>query len=43
LAEAEDQSGHFKTFGARLPAALEQERQDLIRRLKAAPSLWAAE
>jgi phosphoenolpyruvate carboxykinase (GTP) len=43
LAEAEEQSGHFKTFGDRLPAALEEERQALIRRLKAAPRLWAAE
>ena len=43
LEEAEDQSVHFESFGMRLPPALETERQDLIRRLKAAPPLWSAE
>jgi len=40
LAEAEEQSGHFNTFGARLPAELEIERKELIRRLKTAPAVW---
>ena len=42
LTEAEDQSEHFKIFGDRLPAALETERKDLIRRLKTAPPVWTA-
>jgi phosphoenolpyruvate carboxykinase (GTP) len=40
LAEAEEQSGHFNAFGARLPAELENERKELIRRLKTAPPVW---
>jgi phosphoenolpyruvate carboxykinase (GTP) len=40
LAEAEEQEGHFKTFGERLPAALESERKELIRRLSAMPAVW---
>jgi phosphoenolpyruvate carboxykinase (GTP) len=43
LAEAEDQANHFETYGNRLPEALESERKDLIRRLKASPSVWSAE
>jgi phosphoenolpyruvate carboxykinase (GTP) len=42
LTEAEDQSDHFKIFGNRLPAELESERKDLIRRLKTAPPVWTA-
>jgi phosphoenolpyruvate carboxykinase (GTP) len=42
LAEAEDQADHFRTYGSRLPDALESERLDLIRRLKSAPPLWSA-
>jgi phosphoenolpyruvate carboxykinase (GTP) len=42
LEEAEDQAVHFEAFGDRLPPALEQERQDLIRRLKVAPPVWTA-
>ena len=42
LKEAEDQASYFKTYGNRLPDALENERKDLIRRLKAAPSVWSA-
>jgi phosphoenolpyruvate carboxykinase (GTP) len=42
LEEAEEQSEHFGAFGDRLPPALEAERQDLIRRLKAAPPVWTA-
>jgi phosphoenolpyruvate carboxykinase (GTP) len=41
-AEAEDQTSLFNRFGARLPAELEQQRQDLIRRLKDAPPTWTA-
>jgi len=40
LAEAEEQSGHFRIFGDRLPSELETERKDLIRRLKDAPPVW---
>jgi phosphoenolpyruvate carboxykinase (GTP) len=43
LEEAEDQSAHFEQFGGRLPAELEAKRQDLIRRLKAAPPVWTAD
>jgi phosphoenolpyruvate carboxykinase (GTP) len=41
-AEAEDQKSLFARFGDRLPAELEQERQNLIRRLKDAPETWTA-
>jgi len=41
-AEAEDQKSLFGRFGDRLPAELEQERQNLIRRLKDAPETWTA-
>jgi phosphoenolpyruvate carboxykinase (GTP) len=41
-AEAEDQKTLFDKFGSRLPAELEQQRQDLIRRLKDAPPTWTA-
>jgi hypothetical protein len=33
---------HFEQFGERLPAELEAKRQDLIRKLKAAPPVWTA-
>ena len=42
LEEAEDQAELFKSFGTRLPKALENERQDLIRRLKNSPPVWTA-
>jgi phosphoenolpyruvate carboxykinase (GTP) len=42
LEEAEDQSVLFESFGDRLPPELEQERLDLIHRLKAAPPVWTA-
>ena len=42
LDEAEDQAVHFQSFGKRLPAELEAQRQDLVRRLKAAPPVWSA-
>jgi phosphoenolpyruvate carboxykinase (GTP) len=42
LEEAEDQSVLFESFGDRLPPELEQERLDLMHRLKMAPPLWTA-
>jgi len=42
LAEAEDQKHLFESFGKRLPAEMETERQTLIRRLKDAPDIWTA-
>jgi phosphoenolpyruvate carboxykinase (GTP) len=42
LAEAEDQKHLFESFGRRLPAEMEDERQSLIRRLKDAPEIWTA-
>jgi phosphoenolpyruvate carboxykinase (GTP) len=42
LAEAEDQKSLFDRFGKRLPSELEQQRQDLIKRLKDAPATWTA-
>lgn len=39
-AEATDQKVMFDDFGKRLPTELEQERQNLIRRLKDAPPVW---
>jgi phosphoenolpyruvate carboxykinase (GTP) len=42
LAEAEDQKHLFQSFGSRLPAEMEEERQDLIRRLRDAPEVWTA-
>jgi phosphoenolpyruvate carboxykinase (GTP) len=43
LEEAEDQADFFALFADRTPAALEQERKDLVRRLKSAPEEWSAE
>jgi phosphoenolpyruvate carboxykinase (GTP) len=43
LEEAEDQADFFTMFGDRTPAELEQERRDLVRRLKSAPAEWTAE
>jgi phosphoenolpyruvate carboxykinase (GTP) len=42
LAEAEDQEDLFARFGDKLPAEMEEERQDLIRRLNGAPEVWSA-
>jgi phosphoenolpyruvate carboxykinase (GTP) len=42
MAEAENQKTMFEEFGSRLPAELEQQRQDLIKRLKDAPATWTA-
>ena len=42
LEEAEDQKEFFAGFGSRLPAELEGERHNLIRRLNASPPLWSA-
>jgi phosphoenolpyruvate carboxykinase (GTP) len=40
LEEAEDQADYFALFGDRMPGELEQQRKDLIRRLKSAPPVW---
>jgi phosphoenolpyruvate carboxykinase (GTP) len=42
LAEAEDQENLFARFGDRLPMEMEEERQNLIRRLSSAPEVWSA-
>ena len=42
IGEAEDQSVLFESFADRLPAELEEERRNLIRRLRAAPPAWTA-
>jgi phosphoenolpyruvate carboxykinase (GTP) len=42
LHEAEDQAEFLASFGDRVPPALEQERADLVRRLKASPAVWCA-
>jgi phosphoenolpyruvate carboxykinase (GTP) len=38
--EAEDQKALFDSFGDRLPADMESQRQALISRLEDAPKLW---
>ncbi len=38
--EAEDQRTHFDLFDDKLPDALEDERQDMLRRLSGAPAKW---
>ena len=38
--EAEDQKNLFDTFGDRLPADMESQRQALIARLDDAPEVW---
>jgi len=43
VAEVRDQQELFDRFGSHLPQELEQERQDLARRLEAAPEVWAAD
>jgi phosphoenolpyruvate carboxykinase (GTP) len=40
LAETRDQMELLDRFGRRLPADLERERQELVRRLEAAPAVW---
>jgi phosphoenolpyruvate carboxykinase (GTP) len=40
LAEAGEQRDFFDRFGDRLPAALEEQRADLIERLNGAPEMW---
>ena len=40
--EVADQEDLFNEFGPRLPAAMEEERQDLLKRLKNAPAVWHA-
>lgn len=40
LQDTLDQQAHFAQFGARLPEALERQRQAQITRLEAAPELW---
>jgi phosphoenolpyruvate carboxykinase (GTP) len=40
LEEAEDQADYFALFGDRMPGELEQQRKDLIRRLRSAPPVW---
>ncbi|MEM7570382.1 MAG: phosphoenolpyruvate carboxykinase (GTP) [Pseudomonadota bacterium] len=40
IAEVHDQRTHFDLFGERLPEALEDERQDMLRRLSGAPAKW---
>ena len=42
IEEAEDQSALFESFADRLPAELEEERRNLIRRLRTAPAAWTA-
>jgi phosphoenolpyruvate carboxykinase (GTP) len=42
IGEAEDQSVLFESFADRLPAELEEERRNLIRRLRTAPPAWSA-
>jgi len=42
IEEAEDQSTLFESFADRLPAELEEERRNLIGRLRAAPPAWTA-
>jgi phosphoenolpyruvate carboxykinase (GTP) len=42
LHEADDQAEFLASFGERVPPALEQERKELVRRLKAAPPVWSA-
>jgi phosphoenolpyruvate carboxykinase (GTP) len=41
-AEARDQQELFDRFGKHLPAELEQERQNLLKRLEDAPEVWKA-
>ncbi|MGQ3071045.1 MAG: phosphoenolpyruvate carboxykinase (GTP) [Ferrovibrionaceae bacterium] len=40
MGEVENQAKLFGKFGARLPAELERQRQDLAGRLTAAPAVW---
>jgi phosphoenolpyruvate carboxykinase (GTP) len=42
IAEVQDQRRWFAKFGERLPPKLEQERQNLLRTLNAAPNIWSA-
>jgi phosphoenolpyruvate carboxykinase (GTP) len=42
VVEAQDQEELFNEFGGRLPASMEEERQDLLRRLREAPPVWRA-
>lgn len=40
VAEAKDQAELFARFGHHLPAELEKEREDLLRRLEETPPVW---
>jgi phosphoenolpyruvate carboxykinase (GTP) len=41
LKDTIDQQSHFAKFADRLPSAMEQQRQDQIKRLESAPEKWA--